>query len=117
MTAPEAGDANRRTRLANERTYLAWLRTGITCVAAGLAVGRGLPELTDGAVWPYATLGAGYVLAGMGLVLYGLRRQQHVDDAVDRGDFARPSRGALTAFTAGGLILGAGTLALVVFQT
>ena len=31
------GDARARTHLANERTFLAWFRTGITLVALGLA--------------------------------------------------------------------------------
>jgi uncharacterized membrane protein YidH (DUF202 family) len=30
----EAVDASRRTRLANERTELAWWRTGLTALAA-----------------------------------------------------------------------------------
>ncbi|MET0972771.1 MAG: DUF202 domain-containing protein, partial [Thermoleophilaceae bacterium] len=29
-------DVTRRTRLANERTYLAWLRTGLTAFAVSL---------------------------------------------------------------------------------
>jgi putative membrane protein len=40
-----SGDASRRTRLANERTQLAWWRTGLTALAVGLAIGRVLPEL------------------------------------------------------------------------
>src|SRR5437870_13076633 len=32
----EALDATRRTRLANERTYLAWWRTGLTSLAVSL---------------------------------------------------------------------------------
>jgi putative membrane protein len=116
-TAPDSPtDATRRTRLANERTYLAWVRTGITCLAAGLAVGRALPELTDGEVWPYALIGAGYVVAGMVLVLFGLVRERQVEDALDRGEFPRISNRALVGFTAGSIALGAGTLALVVFQ-
>ena len=120
MTGPPGDspvDATRRTRLANERTYLAWVRTGITCLAAGLAVGRALPELTDGPVWPYAALGAGYVVAGMVLVAFGLLRERRVEGALDRGDFPRLSNRSLVAFTVGTLILGAGTLAVVVLQT
>lgn len=33
-TFDEARDATRRTRLANERTYLAWWRTGLMSFAA-----------------------------------------------------------------------------------
>ena len=42
-TFDEAGDATRRTRLANERTYLAWWRTGLTSLAVGLGAGKLVP--------------------------------------------------------------------------
>ena len=116
MTEPEAGDATRRTRLANERTFLAWLRTGVTCLAAGLAVGRVLPELIDGSTWPYAAIGAGWALVGMALVAYGLRRERAVAAALERGEFAPLEGRALVALTGAAFALGAGTLALVVVQ-
>jgi uncharacterized membrane protein YidH (DUF202 family) len=43
----EAVDATRRTRLADERTELAWWRTGLTALAVALAVGRVIPGLDD----------------------------------------------------------------------
>ena len=116
MTEASPGDAIRRTRLANERTFLAWLRTGVTCLAAGLAVGRVLPELVDDSVWPYATIGAGYALVGMGLIGYGFRRERAVAEAIERGDYAPLEAGALVALTSLAFVLGAATLALVVFQ-
>jgi uncharacterized membrane protein YidH (DUF202 family) len=42
MNDPEVQDATRRTRLANERTYLAWLRSGLTALAASFGAGRGV---------------------------------------------------------------------------
>jgi len=42
----EGLDATRRTRLANERTYLAWWRTGLTALAVSFAVGKLVPELS-----------------------------------------------------------------------
>src|ERR1043166_8707504 len=44
----EARDATRRTRLASERTYLAWWRTGLTAFAVAFGAGRVVPELTGG---------------------------------------------------------------------
>lgn len=44
---PLAVDATRRTRLANERTELAWWRTGMTVFALALAVSRVIPDLAD----------------------------------------------------------------------
>jgi putative membrane protein len=109
-------DATRRTRLANERTWLAWLRTGIACLAAGLAVGRLVPELTGGRTWPYAILGTGYAALGIALIAYGQRRQSEVARAVATGGFANLSPRAVTTLTAVGVALGAGTVALVVLQ-
>lgn len=37
-------DSRARTHLANERTFLAWFRTGITLVALGLAAAQFLPR-------------------------------------------------------------------------
>ena len=116
MTDPPPGDALRRTRLANERTFLAWLRTGVTCLAAGLAVGRVLPELIGGAAWPYAVIGAGWAVVGMALVGYGLRRERAVAEAVERGGYAPLDGRALAAITGAAFALGLGTLALVVVQ-
>ena len=45
MSAPE--DATRRTRLAAERTYLAWWRSALGAFAVALAAGKLVPALTD----------------------------------------------------------------------
>ena len=42
----EAGDATRRTHLANERTYLAWWRSGLTCLAVAFGTGKLVPSLS-----------------------------------------------------------------------
>lgn len=54
-----------RTRLANERPYLAWWRTGIAGLAAGFAIGRVVPEVVEGRSWPYAGVGAALTAAGL----------------------------------------------------
>ena len=55
----EALDATRRTRLANERTYLAWWRTGLRALAVSLAAGKVVPGLVDETdTWPYQVIGA-----------------------------------------------------------
>ena len=38
----------RRTRLAGERTYLAWWRTGLTAFAVSLGAGRLVPAVAGG---------------------------------------------------------------------
>jgi uncharacterized membrane protein YidH (DUF202 family) len=65
-TPAETVDATRRTRLASERTELAWWRTGLTALAVALAVGRVIPSLDpNSAQWPYD-------IAGICFALYGL---------------------------------------------
>jgi putative membrane protein len=61
----EAGDATRRTRLANERTYLAWWRTGLTAFAVSIGSGKLVPALAAGATWPYTTIGIGFAAVGV----------------------------------------------------
>jgi putative membrane protein len=52
----EARDATRRTRLATERTYLAWWRTGLTTFAVSVGAGKLVPELSSGAAWPFEVI-------------------------------------------------------------
>lgn len=111
------GDATRRTRLANERTYLAWWRSGLTSLAVSVAAGRLLPELTGGARWPYVLLGAGYAVLGVLFIGYGFRRLRRVEAAVSRGEYERPDERAMAALTACGVALGVLTLVLVVVET
>jgi putative membrane protein len=113
----QAGDATRRTYLANERTQLAWWRTGLTALAVSVAVGRVVPELSDSSTtWPYATVGVGFALYGVAMFAYGSMRARAVDESVRSGGFAGPDRAWLTALTAAGLVLGVLTAILVIAE-
>ena len=110
----EALDATRRTRLANERTYLAWWRTGLTSLAVALAAGKVVPQLTDeSTTWPYQVVGAGFALLGIGCIVYALRRERQVETALTRGEFVPPDRIWTMVMTVGGVVLGAFTLVLM----
>jgi putative membrane protein len=111
----EVEDATRRTRLANERTQLAWWRTGLTALAVGLAAGRIVPELAGGVTWPFQLLGVGYAVLGCVFILYGQVRGEHVRRALERGDWAPFPASAAVATTAAGLVLGTATIAVIVF--
>jgi uncharacterized membrane protein YidH (DUF202 family) len=74
---PDAGDtrdATRRTLLANERTYLAWWRTGLTALAVSFGAGRLLPELSHGPNWPFEIVGMAFALVGVVFMAYGYVR-------------------------------------------
>lgn len=113
----DAGDATRRTHLANERTYLAWWRTGLTCLAVSFGTGRLVPSISNETRWPYTVLGAGFALIGLVFIGYGFLRQRAVQEAVMRGEFERPNERILAAVTSVGVVLGVAVLALVVIQT
>lgn len=93
----ENGNPNRaRDHLANERTFLAWVRTGAAIVVFGFAIGRfsiamrqltalqGHPVRTAGiSVW----MGSFTIIAGVALVAAGLARYRKTRTQLDAGTF------------------------------
>jgi putative membrane protein len=82
MTIPH--DPDYRFTLANERTFLAWLRTSLALIAAGVAVVQLVPEFgIDG-----ARRAVGMVLVGLGILvsLGGTNRWRQVQQAMAHGD-------------------------------
>jgi putative membrane protein len=88
MSEQTGVDATRRTRLANERTFLAWWRTALGTEGLAVAVGKILPEVTDDAHWPYIVLGSVLALLGVVLALIGWWRHRVVDRALHGGEEA-----------------------------
>jgi putative membrane protein len=111
----ETRDASRRTRLANERTFLAWWRTGLTSLAVAIGLGRIVPGVTDVTSWPYQVVGAGFGLLGLGFILVAHVRTRTVEQAVDRGEFARLDTRLTSALLVAGLVLGVSSILLVLF--
>jgi inner membrane protein YidH len=85
-----------RDHLANERTFLAWLRTGIAVAVFGFAIGRlaiAMRQLTAAAgraaptpelsVW----FGTAAIIAGVLLTLAGLLRYRQTRRQLDAGRF------------------------------
>jgi len=102
----EAGDATRRTRLANERTYLAWWRTGLTAFAVAIGTGKLVPAVAGGTTWPYTAIGVGFAIVGIFCSAYAFRRHREVEEAVSRGEFARPDDRFIAALSAFAVVLG-----------
>ena len=72
-----------RFTLANERTVLAWLRTGLALVAGGVAVATYAPDL--GVRWGSAAVALGLVLAGLFTAVAGYRRWRSNEAAIASG--------------------------------
>jgi putative membrane protein len=114
----EVADATRRTRLANERTYLAWWRTSLTAFAVSIGSGKLVPELTSGTTWPYTAIGIGFAIVGVFCALYGLRRHREVEHAISRGEFAPADERMVLLLSGAGVFLGLLlVLALVTTET
>jgi putative membrane protein len=93
----EIDNPNRaRDHLANERTFLAWVRTGVSVVVFGFAIGRfslAMRQLTSlgghdvrtagASVW----MGAGSIVAGVVMVMAGLVRYRKTRTQLDEGTF------------------------------
>ena len=97
--------ADRRTKLAAERTFLAWWRTGLTAFAVALATARLVPDLAKSKVqWPYTLIGIGFALFGCACFAFGDARRRHGEDE-------DPDERPTLALVVSGVLLG---LALVV---
>ncbi|AEV75271.1 putative membrane protein [Mycolicibacterium rhodesiae NBB3] len=72
-----------RFTLANERTFLAWIRTALALVAGGVAVVQLVPALSI----PGVRHGLGTVLTAAGgvLAVLAVRRWRGVQDAMQAG--------------------------------
>jgi putative membrane protein len=112
----EARDATRRTRLANERTYLAWWRTGLTALAVSFGAGRLVPELSGGPTWPFEAIGVAFAVIGIAFMAYGYVRHREVDAALVRGDYAALPTRVSVVFAGVGALLGLATILLVVLH-
>jgi putative membrane protein len=116
-TPPGDAEADRRTSLANERTQLAWWRTGLTAMAVALGVGRVLPELEETSPsWPYTLLGVAFAVYGIAMIGYGTRRTRVLDRELGASPSIRRADRTLMLLTASGLLLGFGTVLLIVLE-
>ena len=79
-----------RFTLANERTLLAWLRTGLALVAGGVAVAEFAPDLGVG--WGSAAIAVGLVLTGLGAAVGGYVRWRRNEEAITADRPLPPSR-------------------------
>lgn len=112
-----------RDHLANERTFLAWVRTGAAIVVFGFAIGRfsiamrqitalsGHPLRTGGlSVW----MGATSIVAGVMLVIAGLMRYRKTRDQLEQGTF-QPAGYGLDLMTILIALFGAGLAGYLIY--
>ena len=111
MSEQTGVDATRRTRLANERTFLAWWRTALGTEGLGVAVGKLVPEVTEGPSWPYVVTGVLLAVLGVALALTGWWRHATVDHLLTGGEQATAPAWLIATF--GGMLAAVGLLIAV----
>jgi uncharacterized membrane protein YidH (DUF202 family) len=111
-----ADDVTRRTRLAAERTWLAWWRSGIAAATAAVGVGGVVPSLVDGSRTPYEVLGAGYAILAAIIFVGAALRQRQVARALEAGRYEEVGEWGVLGLTLAATALALGTLAVIVVQ-
>ena len=108
---PDQGGVLRRTWLAAERTYLAWLRTAITLIALGLAAAQFLSRDVLPGVPLVRILSSLLVGAGILLPIVAEYRYSRAVQHIEAANF-QPARTSIQVATITAAIIG--TLAIVV---
>jgi putative membrane protein len=93
------GAPSRRTYFAEERTLLAWWRTGISSAAVALAVGGLLPKVAHLPRTRFLALGAGYGALAIFFVVGGTLRARASRRALAKDSYAALSGVAVTIAT------------------
>ncbi len=117
-----------RDHLANERTYLAWVRTALGLIGMGFVLARmglfleqmasvGIPGRHHEFRGSHQFLGTGIVFLLMGTALCGGSRwlYERARKGIDAGRY-EPARGAISALTAAVFAGGLAITGLVVWQ-
>jgi putative membrane protein len=103
----ERHDAETQFQLANERTYLAWLRTSLGLVAVGVGAARLLSD--QRLHWAWEAVGVLLILAGVITAGLARSRWKAIDAAVHDG---RPIPAPGLAVLASAVIVVVGLLAI-----
>jgi putative membrane protein len=110
---PDQHGVLRRTWLAAERTYLAWLRTGLGAIGVALAVGRLVPALIGGSRVAYGVLGAGWAVLGAFMIVHSMTRARRIDAALKIDGPIPADWWAVIVITIASLALAAATIVIV----
>eukprot|EP00026_Physarum_polycephalum_P017317 Phypoly_transcript_18508.p1 GENE.Phypoly_transcript_18508~~Phypoly_transcript_18508.p1 ORF type:complete len:143 (+),score=15.75 Phypoly_transcript_18508:140-568(+) len=104
-----------RDCMANERTFLAWMRTSLNCVTLGIAI----VKLLDKTILVKFT-GIFFIVLGLASVLYGMVRYRAITFHVEHGQYPVDATGPMIfmgAAVAGGVLALAIAVSVIVGST
>ena len=96
-----------RSKLANERTFAAWIRTGLAVVAVGIAIARFLPGRAPASQLAFLGLGIGFAFAGVLLFAFAAYDYSRARSEIRDERYNAPNRWLVAiAILVGALSLG-----------
>jgi putative membrane protein len=107
-TIQPSSSTRARDHLANERTYLAWLRTAVAVMALGIAVASFPNHVSATSTAACVVL----VITGAAGILLGTRRYRQVTRELESGTYVTGTRGRVAILASAVLIVSL-TVALV----
>ena len=96
-----------RTLLAAERTFSAWIRTGLTAIGGGLAVARVLVFRSDVHELLAHAIGGLLVAWGAAVFIHGILSYHHTCKGLSQEGLSKNSLGAMKVMTATLLVIAA----------
>jgi inner membrane protein YidH len=109
-------DATRRTYLAQERTLLAWWRSGLAAFAVAIGIGRLVPAILDVRTAPFVALGVGFGVLGIAFVAIGAHRDRAMIRHLAEGRFEPLDSRVVWFLTVVMLVLGAVSIGLLLVE-
>ncbi len=88
----EALKGHIRTHLANERTFAAWVRTGISISMVGLVIARFLATQHSGLTRYFILLGDAYVVTGISILAFSAYNFFQTQQQIEAGQFRVPKQ-------------------------
>ena len=88
-----------RTLLAAERTYSAWIRTGLAALGGGLAIVRALVDSSDESVAVSHVIGGMLVILGVGIFIYAILSYHRSCVRLSQKGLSKNSLGAMVLIT------------------
>ena len=96
-----------RDQLANERTFLAWVRTALGLIGVGVVLAKWVDEGVTTQLG-----GIAFVVLGAAVLIYGIVRYRQVTSLLERGKYRAARTGPLI-LTIAGLIAASVAVAIV----
>ena len=114
MTLTSEQSNSIRTHLANERTFLAWIRSAVSLLALGLGIAAFLDHKSDEA---RVLLAIASIAVGLALVVVGYHRYRVMRHQIEHGERYSPYTRLVSFAAVCMALLACGAAAVVVWST